>query len=92
MIDAIDLEHLADQLERVLAEQDRIRAEIGGLRDDIDGLRHSVAMLIEKDQPAIRLPQLSIGLEVRSCPSPQHSPGTWGMWSGVAGKKFSRGL
>jgi hypothetical protein len=32
---AIDLDHLASQLERVLAEQDRIRAEIGGLRDDI---------------------------------------------------------
>jgi hypothetical protein len=35
MTDAIDLEHLASQLERVLAEQARIRAEIGDLRDDI---------------------------------------------------------
>jgi hypothetical protein len=42
---AIDLDHLASQLERVLAEQDRIRADIGGLRDDIDGLRHDIRVI-----------------------------------------------
>jgi hypothetical protein len=48
MTNAIDLEHLANQLERVLAEQDRVRAEIGGLRDDIDGLRHDIRVIAAK--------------------------------------------
>ena len=51
---AIDLDHLASQLERVLAEQARIRAEIGDLRTEMGGLRHDIqvfaAMLLRIDQ------------------------------------------
>jgi hypothetical protein len=45
MTHAIDLEHLASQLERVLAEQVRIRAEIGVLRADMGDLRHDVRVI-----------------------------------------------
>ena len=45
MTDAIDLEHLASQLECVLAEQARIRAEIDDLRTEIGGLRHDIQVL-----------------------------------------------